>query len=312
MRLFFVHIPKTGGCSVSECLERIYSQKSFTFSWNFPKDLERYRELSSREKEEIVLVTGHAPFTTGESELDQLPKITFLRNPIERVKSFCQYVSEGKTGYLQEPCPEHFDLDEFLDSGIPELSNLQTKMLLGRGSCHVNLDDPDLVVEKATEALENKLVCFGLTEYFDESLMLFRKTLGWKKWPVYAKLNTKDETRLLVFSEKNIRKIRELNQLDMRVYEVAIELFTRKVQENAEYLESSLKDFRMAQDAFLKRQQVKHGVERMRSILAETSRVSIKHLAHQAPLGEQSRASIKDLVRQTPLGPLVGISSRGE
>ncbi len=264
MKLFFVHIPKTGGVSFSECLERMYSGTSFSFTGadNFSKDLERYRGLSSREKEKIALITGHVPVTTGESELDRLPKITFLRNPVDRVKSFCQHVSEGKSTYLlTEHPPERFDVDKFLDSGNPELSNLQTKALLGRGSSlHIDLDDPDLMVEKAIEVLENKLVCFGLTECFDESLMLFRKTLGWENWPVYRKLNIKNEARPLVFSERNICKIRELNELDMRVYDVARELFRRRVQENVDYIESSLQDFQRAQDAFLKQQQVKDGI----------------------------------------------------
>src|SRR5205085_6849013 len=116
---------------------------------------------------------------------------------------------------------------------------------------------------------ENKLVCFGLTEYFDESLMLFRKTLGWESWPVYRKLNTKDETRLIVFSARNIRKIRELNELDMRVFHVAKELFTRRAQENADYLHSSLQDFRRVQDSFLKQHHIREGVERLTSIAAE-------------------------------------------
>jgi hypothetical protein len=203
-------------------------------------------------------------------------------------------VSEGKTTYLPRAhSPESFDIDAFLDSGNPELSNLQTKMLLGRGSYRIDLDDTDLIVERATEILENKLVYFGLTEYFDESLMLFRKTLGWETWPVYKKLNTKDDARLIVFSERNICKIRELNELDMQVYDVARELFARRVTENMAYLESSLQDFRRVQDAFLKRQQVRHGVELLTRIVA------------QAP-----RASAKYLVRTSPLKLLVGVSGR--
>jgi hypothetical protein len=125
--------------------------------------------------------------------------------------------------------------------------------------------------------------------------MLFLKTLGWGDWPVYTKLNTKDEARLIAFSERNLCKIRELNELDMRVYDVATELFTQRVQENVDYLESSLQDFRKVQDAFLKQQQVRNGMERLTSIVTEAPRASIKHL-----------------VRLSPLGSLVGISGKDE
>jgi len=263
MKLFFVHIPKTGGTSFSKCLQRMYHRKTFSFTGDPFEDLERYRGLSIGAKEKIALITGHAPLTTGESELDRLPKITFLRNPVDRVKSFCQHVGEGKPTSAPREHREHFDIDKFLDSGNPELSNLQTKMLLGRGSYHIDLHDPDLIVEKATEVLETKLICFGLTECFDVSLMLFRKTLGWENWPVYTMLNTKNEARLVVFSERNLCKIRELNELDMRVYDVATELFTQRAQKNVDYLESSLQDFRRVQDSFLEQQQVRSAQGRL-------------------------------------------------
>jgi Galactose-3-O-sulfotransferase len=145
-------------------------------------------------------------------------------------------VGEGKPTSAPREQSEHFDIDRFLDSGNPELSNLQTKMLLGRGSYHIDLRDPDLIVEKATEVLETKLLCFGLTECFEESLMLFRKSLGWENWPVYTKLNTKNEAHLIVFSERHLCQIRELNELDMRVYDVATELFTQRAQKNVDYM----------------------------------------------------------------------------
>ena len=92
--------------------------------------------------------------------------------------------------------------------------------------------------------------------------MLFRKSLGWENWPVYTKLNTKNEARLIVFSERHLCQIRELNELDMRVYDVATELFTQRAQKNVDYLESSLQDFRRVQDTFLEQQQVRSAHDR--------------------------------------------------
>lgn len=134
--LRFLHIPKTAGTTLLSILRRQYfGKKSFAFTGDITSDTKRFEALSEHDKENVMLFTGHAPIVTGIEKADNATTVTFLRDPISRVKSFCQHVAEGKSPYLIDDfSSETFSLDNFLESGNEELSNLQTKMLICDGS----------------------------------------------------------------------------------------------------------------------------------------------------------------------------------
>lgn len=229
--LRFIHIPKTAGTTFTQILKKQYPGKNnfFSFSGNIAVDLPRYNSLKEKEKKKIDLFTGHAPIVTGIPEADNTILIVLLRDPVSRVKSFCQHVSEGKSPYLLKKFPpESFDLETFLKCGNPELSNMQTKMLINEGPCA----SPYLIKNMSqTEArdialhnLLNRISCFGIQEYFEESVFLFSKYFQWKI-KSYESLNKKNSEKKLIFNRSHIEKIVELNALDIDIYNVAKEIF---------------------------------------------------------------------------------------
>jgi len=158
---------------------------------------------------------------TGIQEADEALTITFLRNPVSRVISYCQHVSEGKSPHLRrEFPPETFDLDAFLRSGNVELANLQTRMLIEDQSTTTDplgSMTPSAARDTALENLLNRVFRFGLQELFDESLLIFADALGWSL-PLYAHLNKKNPRKLLEVNQHHIDQIRELNAIDLEVY----------------------------------------------------------------------------------------------
>jgi hypothetical protein len=247
-RVRFLHIPKTAGSSFTRCLSRIYGARSFrenwfTLRWDIPGDLERYRSLPPARRAAIVLVTGHAPRVTGEPEIDTLPTVTFLRDPVERFKSFCQHVSEGKAPELYPAAG--FDLDRFLDYAAVAADE-QTRYLLGRGSLELPQGTPAQLAAQALAVLEG-LAAYGISERFEESLLLFRRALAWKAWPVYTSLNRKDPRRLLAFDERQIERIRDLNRIDIMVYEQARERLLERLRRDATPLRAEMRRFRLRQ-----------------------------------------------------------------
>lgn len=236
-KLRFLHIPKSAGTTFANCLRRVYKadrlkHNIFVFYGDLPKDIERYRTLGEAERAKIVLYSGHAPLTTGQADIDALPTITFLRDPVERVKSFCQAVSEEKVPGMAW---KDFDLDRLLTGDADWLCNYQTRILLGVGGYALPDLDADALVEQALGVLQNRLVCFGITERFEDSLLLFATSLGWNACPVYTRLNEKAKHREFRFTEAQLARVRELNQVDIRVYEAAMRIFDQRLADNPEY-----------------------------------------------------------------------------
>lgn len=221
-KLRFLHIPKTAGTTFTNILIEQYGNENyFQFTGDIDQDLINFKSLPNDKQSQVSLFTGHAPIKTGLELADSIDVVTFLRDPIDRVKSFCQHASEGKSPYLLKDFPpEEFDLSKFLSTPIFELENLQTKMLINKGRSAVRIQmPPSEAIDLAMDNLIRKTT-FGLVEYFDESLILFQQQYRWKL-PVYSSSNKKDKNRLIEFKPHHIDKIKQLNAMDIELYDKA-------------------------------------------------------------------------------------------
>jgi hypothetical protein len=115
---------------------------------------------------------------------------------------------------------------------------------LGSGLLVEKLSSSELK-DKALENLFEKVTCFGLQEFFDESLILFADKLGWRM-PFYETFNRKDPSHLLDFKPHHIEKIAELNAIDIQFYEKAQERFTSIIN-SSNYNKEQLDRFRRFQ-----------------------------------------------------------------
>lgn len=207
----------------------------FSFSGEWAADQRRWQGLPAARRARIRLFTGHAPIETGISEADtDIAIVTMLRDPVDRVKSLCQHVAEGKSPHLLERFPpDRFDLDAFLASGHEGLSNLQTKMLINHGKAA----DPSLLqslskdeaVKRALHNLRERITCYGVQEYFDESLVHLQQRFDWHT-PCYASSNRGDPDRRLHFEPRHLDRIAELNIVDNEVYAAARKLFLERLE----------------------------------------------------------------------------------
>ena len=250
-KIRFLHIPKTAGSTFDDCLFIEYLRayllrQRFTFTGDIVADQARYRNLSPRIRQRIVICAGHAPRITGLSEIDSLPTVTLLRNPLERVKSFCRHVSEGKSPLIHSDGHQCFDLDEFLASGRIQLNNFQSRMLLGETGYALPPGSDEHLAQRAVELLRSELSCFGITEELERSLLMFRQVLGWRKLPIYRSRNSSNPQAMVNFEQRHIERIISLNQVDIRMYELATKLFYRQLAERCPDLEGELARFRQA------------------------------------------------------------------
>jgi hypothetical protein len=240
--LIFLHIPKTGGVTLNKIIRRQYPHKaifSIATSSSAPT-VEDFIGLSESRRDKIRFLTGHMLF--GQHIYLRQPSIyiTLLRDPADRIISHYYYVLRNPLHYLYEQVIKNrMTLDDYVASGISsELINGQTKTLAGNEQM-----PPADALECAKKNLRDHCV-FGLTDRFDESLMMIKKRLGWNN-VYYAKENaTRDRPAKTAIPQNTISRIMQLNAADVQLYKFASQLFEDRIQEEFQFLPAEVEKFR--------------------------------------------------------------------
>jgi hypothetical protein len=227
-----LHLPKTAGTTVASALLRANGRRNrFVFSTNHEENIAKIGAMSAEERASIKTFIGHSLFETGIPEADSARIVTYLREPVSRVMSFINYVASGRTAVaLDSSVP--FSIEEFLESGNPELSNLQTKIFINKDRLDSNSGIRELGSEAAIELAKKRLfddvLAFGLQDRFEEGWVAIWHALGIRP-PLYATMNQRPDRQKLKFTDAHIARIRELNELDIQLYEAASAEFERRI-----------------------------------------------------------------------------------
>src|SRR5438874_1730089 len=96
--LLFLHIPKTGGSTLSKILERQYPRAQ-TLTLDDQK-IAQFKTLPVAERGRYCLVKGHLHFGLHHFIPRPSTYITLLREPVERVLSFYHYARSTPDHYL--------------------------------------------------------------------------------------------------------------------------------------------------------------------------------------------------------------------
>lgn len=233
--VFFLHLPKTAGTTMRRVLDREYrSARRYEIGEDVTGDIRAFRARSWSEDNAPHLVQGHMSFGLHDFVPGPAAYVTLLREPVRRALSDYHYV----TSTPEHPIHEHvknLSLVEYFESGITgQLSNGQVRLLSGD-----NLpDDPGVPsnrrmeradFDRAQTHLGDNFAAVGLQERFDETLMLFRRRLGWH-WPFHMRENvTTRPYRQDDIDPGDLARIRELNLLDIELYDVVRKKFDREV-----------------------------------------------------------------------------------
>ena len=241
--LILLSMEKTAGTTLNMIIERQFPKDAiFIFrgldSENFQKSMDLLQRLSEKERQRIRYVRVQPFFELHKYLPGPCTYVTLVREPVDRVISefYYEHQRSAYTGKY-EVVSKNMSLEDYVRSGLRLSWNGQVRELMGVQEGSWPNYGPFLVsqdgLEIAKANLRQHFTLIGLTEKFNESLILLKRTFGWRtKDILYVKqlVSTIRPTRDKVGSE-TVKLIEEHNKLDMQLYEFAKQIFKERIRQ---------------------------------------------------------------------------------
>lgn len=243
----FIHIPKAAGSTLTAILDREYDPSStYTIEGDIEQSIRKFVSLSSNYRDKIKLLRGHIPYGLHRHINRSSKYFTMMRNPEDRIISYYHYVLRSKDHYLHDKVVGgKMSLNSFIKSQITlELDNDQTRHLSG-----LFYDIPfgkitADILEVAKRNIDKDFLIVGLSEKFDESLLLMKKFLNWRHLPLYVRKNvTKNRPATNTLNSQDLNLIRNYNSFDVQLYSYAEKKFEEKLEQEYKEIKRDLKLF---------------------------------------------------------------------
>lgn len=219
IELISIHIPKTAGCSFRTILDHVYGNNSVA-----RVDIPLKSKLPRYDKPKIRLpvidgnvrvIHGHFNFNDLQKKYSirsDVPVITWLRDPVERVISNYFYLQKMIRGFIKG------------GGGNLNILHAMERSLLEYASIDISRNRISRFLENAE--LDN-IYFIGIVEHYSEDLEHLSDMLGWKSYQE-VRCNTSQEQRVPV-SDGIREKIRMLNKDDVDLYNKALDLRQKRL-----------------------------------------------------------------------------------
>ena len=231
-----LHIPKTGGTTLRDIIQRQYRSEKILMIPKLEESENILKEVSTSQINQLKLIQGHLKYGLHNHFHRRAKYFAIIRDPINRVLSTYYYVLSQKNNPQNlSTSNNQMTIYDFVQSGVnPFLINGQTQLISGKTG---EIDNPIIESEElfslAKENIENDFLFLGITEMFDETILILKNMLGWHM-PYYSIANrTKKKPNYDAVNPTIISFIKEHNQLDIKLYNITkTSLLNRIAEEN--------------------------------------------------------------------------------
>ena len=242
--LIFVHIPKTAGGTLNSLIHRFYpKERIYRYEWGEEARL-KFEALPVEAKNELDAIYGHLYFGIHSHLKRPYFYVTFLRDPIERLISAYYFIKE-RPHHPQYATTLNLSLREFYEQGYggKEQDNGQTRILSGQYDIDTLCNSE--MLELAKRHLKEQVQVVGITERFDESLLLISKHLNWNL-PLYYERNVASKRpQKSEIPSDTLAFLQKYNEYDIELYTYACDLFDETVHQQSDNFYNQVKWFKM-------------------------------------------------------------------
>jgi hypothetical protein len=225
--IIFVHIPKTAGTTLARIIDRQYPPQARLLLERHHESVREFQALSEERRSEIRLLRGHIPYGLHVHCPRPTTYIVLLREPLDRLISYYYYVQREAQHYLYDYAnTPGMTLKRYVEDRVSlQMDNMQTRLISGVWSDPGYGECDQATLDLAKQNLEEHFAVVGLTERFDETLLLLKRALGWHNVH-YARHNvTRDRPRRASLDAETVAVLEAHNQLDIELYQHAQGLF---------------------------------------------------------------------------------------
>lgn len=222
----FVHVPKTAGSSIRTLITANYSpDQLLNLYGSFPEIFSACRERIGK-LAGIKLVQGHTPYGTHYYLGARAPSyFCFLREPVARTLSDIIYAQRS---------PGHGFHRVFADPDLTLGQRIeQAQKILYYRNNMTHFVSGNFYLSEITSAEYGRAVdnlwhsaFVGVTEQFEESLLIMARRLGWRQ-VVPQVSNVTPKTEHPTPTEEDLALCRSFLRFDLSLYEVALDIFRR-------------------------------------------------------------------------------------
>jgi hypothetical protein len=222
--LIFVHVPKAAGTTFETVIRNLYGGAAIYRLNGYradSDDIVKFRAMPESERRRLKVLVGHVPFGLHADLPQKCTYTTLLRDPVERIISYYYYILRRT---------EHFQHQMVVDAKMSLADYVEFKQDWVHNGQAL---PPDELLRRAIDNLERHFPVIGLTERFDESLARIGRRLAWPRVGYQATNVTKDRPKQTHVAPALLERIRELNRLDLQLYDWAARRFDAERQRSA-------------------------------------------------------------------------------
>jgi len=251
--LIFLHIPKTAGTTLNRIIEWQYNPLSiFTVDpHRIRATVQRFRTLSEDRRRRLRVVRGHLFYGIHEYLPQGATYITMLREPVARLLSSYFFILRRPLHPLHRKLKKEKLGVKGLIALTPNSQNLQCRFIAGIGKTGVC---DRSVLENAKEHLSRSFRVVGISERFEESLLLIATKF---QWSLCYYEDRKVARNRSVVEPDVVEAIRQHNSLDLELYDFGMKLFEEDLRRN----EDAIREARVAMDSLAKPGVMEHFVK---------------------------------------------------
>ena len=242
-----LHIPKTGGTTLRDIIQRQYQAEKILMIPKLDESEDILKEVSTSQINQLKLIQGHLKYGIHNHFHRRAKYFAIIRDPINRVLSTYYYVLSQKNNPQNlSTSNNQMTIYDYVQSGVnPFLINGQTQLISGKTG---NIDNPIIKSEElfslAKENIANDFLFLGITEMFDETILILKNMLGWHM-PYYSIANrTKNKPNYDAVDPTVISFLKEHNQLDIKLYNITKTSLLNKIAEENDIFQNRINKFK--------------------------------------------------------------------